>query len=111
MSTRVEVPQKRSKKNTFLMELEDASAKHSFIVGLRKLKRLITTAEVMWCLKIKRRDTICKWVREGKLKAHDKVGNGYRFCPMYFANWIESHETYGFPKNESPGCVFRGFVF
>jgi hypothetical protein len=91
----VEVPSKRHRsKKTFVAASQgDASSKDSFVVALRKLRRLLTTNEVMGFVHIKRRDTICKYVRKGKLKAHSRIGNGYRFCPVYIADWIESHEA------------------
>lgn len=37
------------------------------------------------------RNTLCRWVREGKLVAI-KVGKNYRFDGSVVADWIESHQ-------------------
>lgn len=91
----VEVPseRRRSKKTLVAEPQGDASTKDSFIVALRKLNRFLSTREVMSFLGIERRDTICKYVRQGKLKAHSRIGNGYRFCPVYIADWIEARQV------------------
>ncbi|MGI9070507.1 MAG: helix-turn-helix domain-containing protein [Bryobacteraceae bacterium] len=89
----VEVPSKRRSKKTLLAKPQsEAGTKQSLVAELRKRKGFLTTGEVMSFVNIKRRDTICKYVRRGKLKAHDRIGNGYRFCPLYIADWIERRQ-------------------
>lgn len=63
------------------------------IAELRQRTKALTTAEVKDILNIKRRDTICKWVREGKLEALRDVANGYRFSPQYMADWMEARRV------------------
>ena len=56
---------------------------------LRNRTALLTTSQVMRLLS-KRRNTICDWVRDGRLPAI-RLGNSYRYDPATIATWLDQH--------------------
>jgi excisionase family DNA binding protein len=72
----------------------------SLIEELRKRDTFLTTKEVMTLLN-KRRNTICDWVRAGRLSAI-RAGNEYLFDPRILAEWLAARTTARtLPKNSA----------
>jgi excisionase family DNA binding protein len=61
------------------------------IEALRQRTSYMTTPETMALLRV-RRNTLCEWVRAGKIKAIRR-SNGYLFDPRYLAGWLEERAT------------------
>lgn len=58
---------------------------------LLQRETLLTSREAMVVLGITR-DTLCDWVRAGKLGAY-KLPDGYKFEPVDLANWLTARRT------------------
>jgi excisionase family DNA binding protein len=58
---------------------------------LRDRNTFLTTSEVMELLRC-RRNTLCDWVRDGRIPAA-RVGNSYLFDPGRIADWIDQRTT------------------
>ncbi len=58
---------------------------------LYERETLLTTKEVMALLGATR-DTLCDWVRAGKLAAY-KLSDGYKFEPVAVADWLGARST------------------
>ena len=56
------------------------------ISDLRQRKNYLTTVEVMSLLSVTR-NTLCAWVRAGKIGAVPR-GNAYLFDPWELADWL-----------------------
>lgn len=52
---------------------------------------LLTSKEVMAILGVTR-DTLCDWVRAGKIAAY-KMSDGYKFEPVEVADWLDARRT------------------
>ena len=63
----------------------------SILEHLRQRQTLLSSSEVMPILGITR-DTLCDWVRAGKLEAY-KMSDGYKFEPLVVARWLEARRT------------------
>jgi excisionase family DNA binding protein len=57
------------------------------IQELRQRKTYLGTAEVISLLNIGKRDTLCGWVRRGRINAI-RTGNAYIFDPHQLADWL-----------------------
>jgi excisionase family DNA binding protein len=63
----------------------------NLIDQLRERKTFLSTVEVMDLLRITR-NTLCDWVRRGRLIAV-RVGNAYLYDPQMLADWLEGRKT------------------
>jgi len=54
---------------------------------------LLTTREAMALLRIKTKNTLCTWVRQGKIKAIRMPDNSYRFEGADIDAWLLSRST------------------
>ena len=61
------------------------------IEELRRRQSYLSTREVMVLLQ-KTRNTLCAWVRKGRLPAI-RVGNEYLFDPRLIADWLAKRQT------------------
>lgn len=79
-------------RTTFLSPSTLTSAQPlSILERLYQRGTLLTTKEVMALLGVTR-DTLCDWVRAGKIAAY-KLPDGYKFEPMTVAAWLEARKT------------------
>ena len=62
----------------------------------RQRSSFLTTKEVMELLQL-RRNTLCQWVRAGRLPAI-RSGNGYLYDPYLLADWLAVRATVGSSK-------------
>ena len=67
------------------------------IEELKRRQSYLSTCEVMALLN-KTRNTVCAWVRMGRLPA-TRVGNEYLYDPRLIAEWLEKRQT----AKTSPG--------
>jgi excisionase family DNA binding protein len=58
---------------------------------LRVRESYLTTKEVMQLLRC-RRNTLCRWVRNGRMSAI-RSGTGYLFDPRHLAEWLTKRST------------------
>ena len=58
---------------------------------LRERSSFLTTKEVMELLQL-RRNTLCHWVRAGRLPAI-RSGTGYLYDPHRLADWLDQRTT------------------
>jgi excisionase family DNA binding protein len=63
----------------------------NLIDQLRDRESFLSTVEVMDLLRITR-NTLCNWVRCGRLTAV-RVGNAYLYDPQMLADWLEGRKT------------------
>ena len=61
------------------------------IEELRRRDNFLSTREVMDLLQVTR-NTLCEWVRTGRLVAI-RVGNGYLYDPRILAAWLTKRQT------------------
>jgi predicted site-specific integrase-resolvase len=57
------------------------------------LPDLLTSKEVMTILRIKTKNTLCRWVRMGKLEAIRRPDHSYVFEESVILAWLENRKT------------------
>lgn len=69
----------------------EESERMDLIISLRQRGSYLTSKEVMALIQL-RRNTLCAWVRAGRIPAV-RTGSGYRFDPRHLADWLSARST------------------
>ena len=59
------------------------------------LPTLLTTRETMARLRVKTKNTLCDWVRAGKINAIRMPDGSYRFDEAVILAWLQDRQTGG----------------
>jgi excisionase family DNA binding protein len=57
------------------------------------IPNLFTTREAMTLLRVKTKDTLCGWVRDGKIEAIRMPDGSYRFDEAVLNAWLKNRAT------------------